>query len=227
MNRRIPLLTAVSILACMVAAVPLLAKAVVVRSAGPSAKSYPPGKALPDNAKIALQPGDSVTVVGPGSARNLRGPGTFPVASSSAEGLAAAANRRSRFGAMRAGELALNPSPWNVDVTQSGTTCATSGAVKLWRPESEGATKLTITSASGGAVTVDWPAGKSTTDWPASLKVAEGAEYKLALAGGSSRESVKFVMLPAAPKDPIDAAQVLVDHGCQNQLDVLVDGLKE
>ena len=37
---------------------------VVVRSAGPSAKSYPPGKALPDNAKIALQPGDSVTVVG-------------------------------------------------------------------------------------------------------------------------------------------------------------------
>jgi len=222
-----PLLAAVSATACFVAASPLLAKAVVVRSAGPSAKSYPPGKALPDNAKIALQPGDSVTVIGPSSARNLRGPGTFPVASSSAEGLAAAANRRSRFGAMRSGELALNPSPWNVDVTQSGTTCAASGPLKLWRPESEAATKLTITPASGAAATVDWPAGKSTADWPASLKVAEGAEYQLALADGASAQSVKFVIIPAVPKDPVEAAQVLVDRGCQNQLDVLVDGLKE
>ena len=38
---------------------PALAKAVVVRSAGPSAKTYPPGKALPDSAKISLKPGDS------------------------------------------------------------------------------------------------------------------------------------------------------------------------
>lgn len=226
MNWRIPALAVIG-LTCATVAGPLLAKAVVVRSTGPSAKSYPPGKALPDNATIALQPGDSVTVVGPSSARNLRGPGTFPVASSSAEGLAAAANRRSRFGAMRSGELALNPSPWNVDVTQSGTTCAASGPLKLWRPESEGATKLTITPASGAAATVDWPAGKSTADWPASIKVTQGAEFKLALADGAGAESVKFVMLPASPKDPVEAAQVLVDHGCQNQLDVLVDGLKE
>jgi len=218
---------ALAAVACTVAAGPLLAKAVVVRSAGPSAKSYPPGKALPDNAKIALQPGDSVTVVGPSSARNLRGPGTFPVGSSSAEGLAMAANRRSCFGAMRSGELALNPSPWNVDVTQSGTICAGSGPLKLWRPDSESATKLMITPSGGKTATVDWPAGKATADWPASLKVAQGAEYKMAMAEGASTESVKFVMIPVVPKDPVEAAQVLVDHGCQNQLDVLVDGLKE
>ena len=66
------------ILACALAIVPgaVLAKAVVVRSVGPSAKAYPPGKALPDSAKIALQPGDSVTIVGGNSARTLRGPGT-------------------------------------------------------------------------------------------------------------------------------------------------------
>jgi hypothetical protein len=226
MNLRIPAVMATAILACTSIASPLAAKAVVVRSAGPSAKSYPPGKALPDTAKIALQPGDSVTLVGPSSARSLRGPGTFPVASSSAEGLAMAANRRSRFGAMRSGELALNPSPWNVDVTQSGTICAASGPLKLWRPESEGASILTITPASGAAATIDWPAGKSTADWPASIKVAAGAEYKLALADRGT-ESVKFVTIPAVPKDPVEAAQVLVDHGCQNQLDVLVDGLKE
>ena len=226
MNWRIPALSAAAVLAWTAVGGPLLAKAVVVRSAGPSAKSYPPGKALPDTAKIALQPGDSVTLVGPSSARSLRGPGTFPVASSSAEGLAMAANRRSRFGAMRSGELALNPSPWNVDVTQSGTICAASGPLKLWRPESEGATKLTITPASGAAATVDWPAGKSSADWPASVKIAAGAEYALALADRGT-ETVKFVMIPAVPRDPVEAAQVLVDHGCQNQLDVLVDGLKE
>jgi hypothetical protein len=226
MTFRIPTLAATTILACSAVGAPLIAKAVVVRSAGPSAKSYPPGKALPDTAKIALQPGDSVTLVGPNSARNLRGPGTFPVASSSAEGLAMAANRRSRFGAMRSGELALNPSPWNVDVTQSGTVCAASGPVKLWRPESEGSTRLTITPASGEAATVDWPAGKATADWPASITIAAGAEYKLALADRGT-ESVKFVVIPSAPKDPVEAAQLLVDHGCQNQLDVLVDGLKD
>jgi hypothetical protein len=226
MNLRIPTLAATAVLACATLAAPLVAKAVVVRSAGPSAKTYPPGKALPDTAKIAPQPGDSVTLVGPSSARNLRGPGTFPVASSSAEGLAMAANRRSRFGAMRSGDLALNPSPWNVDVTQSGTICAASGPLKLWRPESEGAARLTITPASGAAATVDWPAGKSTADWPASVKIIAGTDYRLELADRGT-ESVKFVTIPPVPNDPVEAAQVLVDHGCQNQLDVLVDGLKE
>ena len=36
---------------------PAFSKALVVRSAGPSAKAYPPGKALPDSAKISLQAG--------------------------------------------------------------------------------------------------------------------------------------------------------------------------
>ena len=63
---------------------------------------------------------------------------------------------------MRAGELALNPSPWNLDVTQSGTICAASSPLKMWRPNSEGAAKLTITTAGGSPTTVDWPAGKST-----------------------------------------------------------------
>ena len=114
---------------------PGLSKAVVVRSAGPSAKAYPPGKALPDSAKISLKPGDSVTVLGPNSTKTLRGPGTFPAASAGAEGLAMAAARRTRFGAMRSGDLALNPSPWNLDISQSGTICMAKGAaLKMWRP---------------------------------------------------------------------------------------------
>jgi len=217
----------ISILAAAIALVPnvALAKAVVVRSLGPSAKAYPPGKALADTAKISLQQGDSVTVVGGNSARTLRGPGTFPAAGGAQE-LAMAASRRGRFGAMRSGELAMNPSPWNVDVTQSGTVCATGKTMKLWRPESTAASKLTITR-NGSATHVDWPAGKSTIDWPAAVPIAEGAEYQLALAAASELQTIHFAVLPAIPAEAADTAQALVQHGCQNQLDVLVAALGE
>ena len=54
-----------------------VANVVVVKSLGPSAKAYPPGKTLPETAKISLQGGDVVTVLGPASAQTLRGPGNF------------------------------------------------------------------------------------------------------------------------------------------------------
>ena len=41
--------------ACLAIASPALSKAVVVRSAGPSAKTYPPGKALPEGVSV-VQP---------------------------------------------------------------------------------------------------------------------------------------------------------------------------
>jgi hypothetical protein len=204
------------------------AKAVIVRSAGPSAKAYPPGKALPDSAKIALQPGDSLTIVGGNSARTLRGPGTFPAAAAGAQGLALAASRRTRFGALRTGELALNPSPWNVDATQSGATCAARGSPpKIWRPESGDAAQLTISKASGTPTIVSWPAGKSTVDWPSNVPIADGAKYRLTLSGSADAQDVRFVLIPSIPKDLTEAAQVLVQRGCQNQLDVLVAGLEK
>lgn len=217
----------ISILAFAIALAPsvAIAKAVVVRSLGPSAKAYPPGKALPDTAKISLQQGDSVTVVGGNSARTLRGPGTFPAAGGAQE-LAMAASRRGRFGAMRSGELALNPSPWNIDVTQSGTVCGTGKTLRIWRPESTTAAKLTITR-NGSATHVDWPAGKATIDWPAAVPIAAGAEYQLALAGAAELQTIRFAVLPAIPAEAADAAQALVEHGCQNQLDVLVAALGE
>jgi hypothetical protein len=217
-------LLAVSTMACCVAmASPALAKALVVRSAGPSAKTYPPGKALPDSAKISLKPGDSVTVLGPNATKTLRGPGTFPASSSSAEGLAMAAARRTRFGAMRSGDLALNPSPWNLDISQSGTICIARGNVlKMWRPSSDDAAKLTITPSSGKSATVSWPAGKSTIDWPAALPISEGVDYQLAIKDGPSPETVRFAMMPAIPADAVDTAEALIQRGCQNQLDVLV-----
>ena len=212
-------------LGCLAVAGPAFSKAVVVRSAGPSAKAYPPGKALPDSAKISLKPGDSVTVLGPNSTKTLRGPGTFPAASAGAEGLKMAAARRTRFGAMRSGDLALNPSPWNLDISQGGTICLAQGStLKMWRPSAEEAAKLNITTA-GKTTAVDWPAAKATMDWPAALPIAEGADYQLALVDGPSPETIRFVTMPSIPPDAVDAAQALIERGCQNQLDVLVDSL--
>jgi hypothetical protein len=134
-----------------------------------------------------------------------------------------AAARRTRFGAMRSGDLALNPSPWNLDISQSGTICIAKGSpLKMWRPSSEDAAKLIITPSSGKATTVNWPAGKSTIDWPAALPISEGVDYQLALKDGPSPESVRFSLMPAIPSDAVDTAEALIQRGCQNQLDVLV-----
>jgi hypothetical protein len=201
-----------------------LATVLVVRAAGPSAKVYPPGKALPESAKVQLQSGDSLMLLNTNGARTLRGPGTFAVASAGGEGLAAAANRRARFSAMRSGETPINPSPWNLDITQSGKLCVASPAkLMLWRPEKDDAIKLTITGAAGEQ-TIDWPAGKDTIAWPASLPVTTGAEYQLSQPDGGDMARVTFVTLANPPSDNVGTAQSLIANGCNNQLDVLVDG---
>ena len=124
-----------------------LANVVVVKSLGPSAKAYPPGKTLPANAKITLQGGDVVTVIGPTAAQTLRGPGNFDASQMS---LASAAGQRGRFSALRAAQVAHNPSIWDIDVTQSGKVCVTNASkVQLWRPDSDGAASVQIHSADG------------------------------------------------------------------------------
>ena len=197
-----------------------VATVLVVRAAGPSAKVYPPGKALPESAKIQLKPGDSVMLLNTNGARTLRGPGTFAVA---AAGGSATTNRRARFSAMRAGEVPMNPDPWNLDVTQSGKLCiANTSKLTLWRPQKDDAIKLTIRGG-GGEQTLDWPAGKDTIAWPASLPITSGAEYQLSQADTGDMARVTFVTLANPPSDSVGIAQSLIANGCQNQLDVLVE----
>jgi hypothetical protein len=212
--------------AAAVIAVPGIASAavVIVRSAGAAAKAYPPGKALPEGSSIKLGDGDMVTVLGPNSAKVLRGPGVFPVAQAGRETLAMAAGRRARFGALRTNEVAKNPSIWDLDVTQSGKMCvAEPTKLSLWRPTKDDATKITIRSSDGKVQTVDWAAGKATTAWPANMPVVAGAEYQIESAGNSDKSSISFVKVSNPPSDLPGAAQILIKNGCQNQLDLLVD----
>lgn len=209
-------------------AVPSIASAaiVIVRSAGAAAKAYPPGKALPENASIKLGDGDMVTVLTPSSAKVLRGPGTFSVAAADRESLAMAAGRRARFSALRTGEVARNPSLWDVDVGQSGKMCVSDAAgLKLWRANKDEAAKISIRSASGQVQTLNWAAGRDTVAWPKALPVKSGAQYVIEWPGSGDKATVDFVTLnPKPPTDLVGAAKVLIANGCQNQLDLLVDG---
>jgi len=211
--------TAVAIALGSTAAV---ANVVVVKSLGPSAKAYPPGKTLPESAKITLQGGDVVTVLGPASAQTLRGPGNFDAKQVT---LASAAGQRGRFGALRAAEVARNPSVWDVNASEGGKVCVTDASkLQLWRPDSEQAATVEIRSDDGKTQQLTWAAGNALTAWPAALPIRTGASYQIEWPETGDKSSLDFVATPDAPTDLVGAAQVLIEHGCTKQLDLLVDG---
>jgi len=211
--------TAVAIALGSTAAV---ANVVVVKSLGPSAKAYPPGKTLPESAKITLQGGDVVTVLGPASAQTLRGPGNFDAKQVT---LASAAGQRGRFGALRAAEVARNPSVWDVNASEGGKVCVTDASkLQLWRPDSEQAATVEIRSDDGKTQQLTWAAGNALTAWPAALPIKTGASYQIEWPETGDKSSLDFVATPDAPTDLVGAAQVLIEHGCTKQLDLLVDG---
>ena len=198
-----------------------LANVVVVKSLGPSAKAYPPGKMLPESAKISLQGGDVVTVIGPSSAQTLRGPGNFDAKQVA---LASAAGQRGRFGALRASENAHNPSIWDIDVNAGGKVCiAEATKVQLWRSDSEGPVTVKLRSADGRAQDLSWAAGTALAPWPAALPIKTGTQYSVDWPDGGDSSKLDVVTVASPPADLVGAAQVLLENGCQKQLDLLVE----
>jgi hypothetical protein len=215
-------------LAALFAAAPAAANVLVVRSAGPSAGAYPVGRSLPDNARITLQAGDMVVVLGPSGTRAFRGPGTFvpgTAARAGARTIASSDGRRARIGAVRsAGIVPRGPTIWHVDVTQSGTFClASPGNVMLWRPDASTRTALTIAGPGGRPRTVNWAAGRATLAWPAGAPIANGATYSFGQSGVAVPTQITFRVLAREPADLEGVAAALIANGCQDQLDVLVE----
>lgn len=201
-------------------AAPLAAAPLVVRSLGPSAKSYPPGRAVGENVPLVLKAGDVITVLAPSGARTLRGPGTFKVAGG---GAAPAFNPRSRFGAMRGPEVPPSPGLFDVDVSRSGNVClAGSGPVLLWRPTSAADATLELAPAGGSGQKLAWAAGSMMQRWPQALPIADGAEYSVKFADESAARSLRFKTLAATGDDPTALAAALIDKGCDAQLDLLI-----
>jgi len=109
-------------------------------------------------------------------------------------------------------------------VTQSGTMCiAPKSKLSLWRPDSTGPAKVNIRSADGKMQQLEWAAGKTAVMWPAALPISNSSEYQIEWPSSGEKSSVKFVTVASAPADLVGAAQVLIENGCQNQLDLLVE----
>jgi len=217
-----------------------IAAPLVVRSAGPSAKAYPAGKAIPDDAKIVLKANDTVVLLDGRGTRTLTGPGTFSATASAVAAattgstLAALVNsggeRRARIGAVRSVSGVdktggRNPNVWFVDLTRSANMCiADPASVTVWRHDDAAPAAVTVTRVSDGAkATLDLAAGQSRGSWPAALPVTDGSQYKLSWAGAKAPTMLKFVVVKANSAGLEDMAQSLIKAGCTAQLDLLIE----
>ena len=212
----------------------------VVRSSGPTAKSYPPGMALTDKQKIVLKTNDQVVILDGRGTRTLKGPGIFDTTVSSAASSDSRATfaalvtqrtaRRARIGAVRsvAGLAApRNPNIWYIDIERSGTVCvADPAALTLWRPDMTGATIVTVKRrADGRSEKVAWVKGQSALSWPASLPATDNAEYQLNWAGAAQPTNLRLALLGPRQEGLENTAADLIRRGCNAQLDLLIETL--
>ena len=204
----------------------------VVRSTGPSAKSFPPGKRLAPTARISLRANDQLIVLDGRGTRAIRGPGTFTAGAAQGRSASAApaTTSRARIGAVRGpGTGTIRPpSIWHVDVSRSSAFCvAEPGKLTLWRADTTGAATATITRTSDGATRrLSWQGGESTAAWPADLPIADGAQYRLSLGGSGAPTLLSFRTLSSRPAGLEDMASSLIRNDCTAQLDLLIDTVR-
>lgn len=230
-------------LACATAALALLsadvavanAKAIVVKSSGPSAKAFAPGKTIADNSTVTLKAGDVLTILDGQGTRVLRGPGTFSTtastqtASNMASVLKNTGTRQVRTGAVRGAvsEAPVRPTNvWLVDTTKTATVCvADTSAVSLWSPTGENGGTITLTRVSDGkSVPVALRPMQSVKAWPtAELPITDGAQYKIVRDGVETPVTLRFAAMGANPLGVENTIAGFVKAGCNAQLDLLVE----
>lgn len=231
------------------------AQSMVVRSTGPSAAKYPPGKKFKPMEKVTLVSGDKVVLIQSGKTRTLSGAGTFnanakvQVSQNSSTTLSRMLDTnntgRARGGFTRGDDVpgtvaapVRAPSLWLVDYRDGGNYCVADPArLLLWSPPVSSDTKISI-SSDGKNAAVTMKAPRPTADgskssgsyvlWPADqLPVHPGVEYRVS--GGALTAPVTFRLTPieAAPETPEQAIDLLMAKGCTHQLDRLVDAMTE
>lgn len=221
--------------AVLLGATSVMAETLIVRSNGPSAKSFPPGKALPSNAKVALKEGDTLTILDSRGTSVLRGPGNFTMTTTTATGsslgqfLRNTGGRQARTGATRslggAGKI-LSPNIWFVDVSKAGNIClADTTAATLWRPDSTSAGTLTLTRESDGkSTTLPFGAGQSARGWPTTaVPLVNNTSYRIAGAGLPTPVTVKVVTVGASEVQLDSVAAKLIQNNCSAQTNLLVE----
>lgn len=210
--------------AAIISSASTAAAILVVRSSGPSAGAYPPGKALPDNHVLKLKASDTVILLDSRGTRTVQGPGNFSVAASAAPAstvrTAGTSARRVRLGAVRG---SVTRSVWQADLNRSGNVCVANPAdLGLWRADSSSEANVTLTdTASGKKAEVKFAAGQSVATWPAALPATTGT--KVNVAGLSAPTTLTLRVLSPLPSGLEGMAQSLIRANCEAQLDVLID----
>lgn len=209
------------------------AAVLVVRSSGPSAAAYPPGKALGDSQAVSLKPNDTLVLLDSRGTRTLRGPGSFTTSAAasttSRSSLAAVTSqvgtRRARVQAVRGGPSGATAgrNVWQADVSRSGSLCvANPSDLGLYRADTSGEANVSLTdAASGKTAMVLFEVGQSIARWPADLPLAAGSSIKVKGAGTPATLDVK--MISPVPSGLEGMAQTFIRNDCSAQLDVLID----
>lgn len=209
--------------AALLASTSAAAAVLVVRSSGPSAATYPPGKALPDTHVLKLKASDTVVLLDSRGTRTLSGPGNFSVSATAAPAATArtagTSARRVRLGAVRG---AGTRSVWQADLSQSGNVCiANPSELTLYRGDAGNAADVTLTDASGKSAKVHFEANQWDAAWPAALPVTSGT--KINVTGLAAPATLTLRILSPVPSGLEGMAQSLIRADCQAQLDVLIN----
>jgi hypothetical protein len=200
------------------------AAVLVVKSSGPSARSFPAGKALADGDKLILKSNDLVVLLDSRGTRTLRGPGSFGAAStgparsmSSLAALTGQGHVRGRVGAVRG---PVPRSIWQANSAKSETMCfANPGDISIYRESIAEPETVTIKDlGSGKSAKASFAAQMQTAPWPAEVPIKANGRYQI---GGSTTVSMKSIApLPAGLEG---IAQSLIRNDCQGQLDILIN----
>jgi hypothetical protein len=199
------------------------AAVLVVRSSGPSAAAYPPGKALPDTHVLKLKATDTIVLLDSRGTRTLSGPGNFSVSADAAPAAptraAGTTARRVRLGAVRG---AGARSVWQADLGRTGNVCvANPSELTLYRPDATQPADVTLTDSAGQTATVHFEAQQWEASWPSALAVAAGKQVKV---GGTGRPTTLTLRILTPIPNGLEAmAQSLIRADCQAQLDVLIN----
>jgi hypothetical protein len=219
--------------AALIAAQASAAELVVVEARGITLK---PGEIVDERQKLALQPGDELTLVDErGSVMKLRGPFNGPPASgkgssidiSNALAALGTGGTQNSVGVVRANVATVTlPSPWLIDVTHTGEACVRPGTpMVFWRQQSTDQATLRISPA-GGAwhAESDWPAGASELSAPAMLPVVDGQDYAFDLDGETA--TVTLVHVPASLHTDRMRAAWMLQKNCVSQAKALIATIK-
>jgi hypothetical protein len=211
------------------------AETIVVKSSGPSARTYPPGKSIPDASKVALKAGDVVTILDGRGTRVFRGPGVFSTTASTTMStsigtiLKNTGARQVRTGAVRGVATVPVRRPtniWLLDGSKSGTVCfAGTEGVSLWMPSREQPSQVMLTRVSDAkSASVEFGAGQSIKSWPLDqLPLSDGQVFRISGAGSNTPVTLKFAAMGPNPQGLENTAAAFIKAGCDGQLDTLIE----